>query len=788
MGPPRPSSLRRVVVAVCAALLVAFVACGERAPGPGPRAGLQLGEARYVGSEACRACHAEAFAEWEHSDHAFAMRHPSPESVLGDFAGAVLEEGGEAWRFERRGEEYWIGVSDRGGESADYPVAYTFGRDPLQQFLVPVGRGHFQVPQVAWDSRPKAQGGQRWFHLYPDEAFPPGDPLHWTAPAFNWNRSCAACHSTGLVKGFDAPTASYDTRYAEVHVGCEACHGPASAHLEWAAAEPRAAARVAGKGLVVDLVERGGGGWILDPRTNVPRRSAPLGSQAELDTCARCHSHRIELTPAADAGPPLLDTHLPSVLSTEIYHADGQVREESFEWGSFVQSRMHEAGVRCSDCHHPHSLRLRAEGNDLCNRCHPAERYDTPAHHFHPPGSSGARCVECHMPTTVFMQVDARRDHGLRSPRPDLSLTLGTPNACNACHRGPEEDAAWAARQFFAWWGEGPRRAHPSESLATARAASDGRAELLALALDPSIPPIVRASALADLAARPLDARTLRSALGALGDPEALVRTHAAELLERLPPAERRERGTPLLADPLRAVRLAAARVLAPVAAELGDAQRAAFERVVKELEQRRAALADHAAEHRQWARFELDRGRPAQALEALRLALRVEPNDLPARVELARLLEDQGQHARAEAELRAALEGALPGTPRSIAQRALGLFLVRRARADEGREQLAAAVRSAPDDAQGRYLLGVARASAGDLDGALAELRRAHALAPEDPAILYALATVARDAGLRSEALDAARQLQRLEPHESSYRALLRELEVPDARGDSGD
>ncbi len=111
--------------------------------------------------------------------------------------------------------------------------------------------------------------------------------------------------------------------------------------------------------------------------------------------------------------------------TSPLYHADGQQRDEVYNWGSFLQSKMYASGVTCSDCHDPHSGKLRAEGNALCAACHLPSKYDAAAHHHHKPGSAGAACVACHMPTTTYMVVDPRHDHSLRVPRPDLSVKFG---------------------------------------------------------------------------------------------------------------------------------------------------------------------------------------------------------------------------------------------------------------------------------------------------------------------------------------------------------------------------
>jgi predicted CXXCH cytochrome family protein len=150
--------------------------------------------------------------------------------------------------------------------------------------------------------------------------------------------------------------------------------------------------------------------WEMNPETGIARRAEKLVSN-ELETCAACHSRRKVIAKNPVPGEPYLDSYLPALLEPGLYHADGQIDGEVYEYGSFLQSRVYAAGVTCSNCHDPHSAKLRAAGNALCGQCHMPEKFDVVAHHHHPPGSTGAQCVNCHMPTKSYMVVDARRDH-----------------------------------------------------------------------------------------------------------------------------------------------------------------------------------------------------------------------------------------------------------------------------------------------------------------------------------------------------------------------------------------
>ncbi len=398
-------------------------------------------EAAYVGSQACARCHATETEAWQASQHAVAMQHADERTVLGDFNDASFDFQGVQSRFFRRDGRYFIRTDGPDGQLADFEVKYTFGVAPLQQYLVELPGGRLQAVAVTWDARPREQGGQRWFRQYPDEKIDHADELHWTRRAQNWNFMCADCHSTRVSKGYDVADDSFKTTYAEISVGCEACHGPGSAHVQWAADK----GSEAGKGLTVQFDERRGVAWLRD-EAGRPVRSKPRQTEREIEVCAQCHARRAQIAEGYQPGRPFLDHYLPALLTPTLYHADGQQQDEVFIWGSWMQSRMHAAGVTCSDCHDPHTQQLRAPGNAVCAQCHEPSKYDAAAHHRHEQGSDGAQCANCHMPQGTYMVVDRRRDHSMRVPRPDESVALGVPNACSSCHTDRDAQLGGAMR------------------------------------------------------------------------------------------------------------------------------------------------------------------------------------------------------------------------------------------------------------------------------------------------------------------------------------------------------
>lgn len=593
--------------------------------------------ATHVGAAACAGCHPAQHAAWKGSHHALAMQHADASTVLGDFADARYRHGTVTTTFFRRDGRYFANTDGPDGALADFEIRYTFGVYPLQQYLVELDGGRLQALGIAWDSRPAAAGGQRWFHLHPEETIDHTDELHWTRRSYNWNGMCAECHSTAVRKNFDVAARRFDTRWAEINVGCEACHGPASRHLAWAGGKTEAAAPGT-KGFAFSFDERRGVRWTIEAGQRSATRSVPRNGDKEIEVCARCHARRSLLDEGAAPGSPLMDSHLPVLPAAPLYHPDGQIRDEVFEYGSFVQSRMYQRGVTCSDCHEPHGQALRAPGNGVCLQCHAAAAFDVKAHHFHAPASAGARCTACHMPTTTYMVVHARHDHSIRIPRPDLSARLGTPNACNRCHA--DRDAAWAEAAIRRHRG-GSREPGPhyGETLqAAAQGGAQAGQDLAALSLAPESPAIVRATAALLLADRP-EAVAQTVLPQQLADPSPLVRHAALTGVERLPPAQRWALAGALLRDPVRAVRIEAGRVLAAAAplAPTPDA-RAALDVAVDEYIAAALASAEHPQSHVNLGLLYQSLGEAAKAEASFRQALALDPESVPAWIDLADL------------------------------------------------------------------------------------------------------------------------------------------------------
>jgi nitrate/TMAO reductase-like tetraheme cytochrome c subunit len=321
-------------------------------------ASIQDAEAIFVGTASCRDCHQVEYNRWLGSDHDKAMDVATDDTVRADFNDTEFTYRGVTSRFYRRDGKFFVHTEGPGGEMAEFEVTHVFGHEPLQQYLVPFPGGRLQALSVTWDTE-----NQRWYRQYPDTDIPPDDWLHWSRGAQNWNAMCAECHSTNLQKNYDPATDTYDTTWSDIDVGCEACHGPGSRHVAWAEIAPMARPSLANYGLVVN--------------------TSNLAPQRLVEHCAPCHARRAELGDYDHTGTESLDYMLPSLLREGLYHADGQILDEVYVYGSFLQSKMYARGVTCRDCHDSHSLKLHRAGNELCLQCHEREVYDTYDHHFH---------------------------------------------------------------------------------------------------------------------------------------------------------------------------------------------------------------------------------------------------------------------------------------------------------------------------------------------------------------------------------------------------------------------
>ena len=630
----------------------------------------------FVGRDACIECHKDEAELFTGSHHDLAMDIATDETVLGDFDDVTFEHDGLQNRLFRDGERFMVHTEGPTGEMEDFEVKYVFGVTPLQQYMVEFDRAddmpeseiaRLQVLRISWDTLKK-----RWFYLRPPdvpEKLEPEDPLHWTGVAQRWQTMCADCHSTNLKRNFDTETLRYHTTFSEIDVSCESCHGPGSLHIELANSKSLFWDRNHGYGLA---------------------RLKGDDAEPQLQTCAPCHSRRGVLDPTFKAGEKYHDHFALELLQPATYHDDGQIKDEVYVYGSFIQSKMYHKGIRCTDCHDPHSLKLKKSGNETCTSCHQhaAGKYDVPSHHHHTPGTAGAMCVNCHMPHTTYMEVDPRRDHSLRVPRPDLSVSLGTPNACSGCHirdqlktMDPETKLEFESKEYALWqqaaqqgnetidsaikqtdrwcdeacakWYGSERKTLPhfAEPLAAFRGGDrNAAADLLRVAMgthfgvSPTEPAsaIARATALTELA-NTGDGEVIKVARKLVADEQRdpLLRVAAINAIMPAGPITVKKTLMPLLKSETRLIRNEAARVLlARSYRELNQSERSQVDLALSELEESMMIASDRGGAHMNWAMICEQQGRLDEAVKAYETAIRVEPQMTGPRTNLAALLE----------------------------------------------------------------------------------------------------------------------------------------------------
>lgn len=744
---------------------------GESLPG-GIGARSAAAPAGHVGSKACAGCHERQAKDWASSHHAHAMATATGATVRGDFSGPSVTVSGSKGRFFRDGERYMVETEGRDGKPATFAVSHTFGWEPLQQYLVTFPDGRLQALPWAWDTRPADAGGQRWFHVYGDEPILPSDSRHWTRYQQNWNHMCAECHSTALDKGYDAAADVFRTTWSEISVGCESCHGGGRGHVDWVAAGARPDVPL--KGFAAREARRAAADWTPDPSTGSPRGSVARPSGDEVETCARCHARRGQVGTGWKPGQLLGDTHLPAFLTPDLFEDDGMMRDEVFNDHSFKQSLMYARGVTCGDCHDAHSGKLKAAGAVVCNQCHLAERFEAAIHTGHAPGPKAPDCISCHMPARTYMVVDTRHDHSFRIPRPDISATLGTPNACNDCHA--DRPASWSAEAVERW--HGPRRKGHQTYADAFHASRTGdlsaRERLIRVATDLTAPDVARATAVLSLRSWP-SADSEAVAAAALSSPDPLTRVAALRLQDGQSPDVRWRRGGAALADPVLIVRLAAAMLLADQNPDArAEPERARLRAAFAEYEAAQRLDADRTEGRAAMAVFRLRQGRLAEAEAEYLAALRLEPAAATVSVNLSDLYRQQGREDAAEQVLRAAV---MIAPTSAVAHHALGLSLIRSKRYADALHHLRLATENDLANARFAYVHVVALQSTGQAEPAAQALREAFARHPADADIVAMLLQQTMQAGDAKAAAPLAERLAKLRPDDAAIARLAARL-----------
>jgi len=720
----------------------------------------------FVGAATCIECHKREYDLWKGSHHDLAMDVATDSTVLGDFNNYEFRHRGEVHRFFRKGEKFFVNTEGETGKFEDFEVSYTFGYTPLQQYLVPFEGGRLQCLPIAWDTE---QG--KWFHLgdtvYTDEEVGPGNWLHWTRQAQNWNGMCADCHSTNLKKNYNPVTKTYNTTWTEIDVSCEACHGPSSEHLVWAA-----------------LPE---GSRPADVNTGLIVQTRDLTNEELLNVCARCHSRRAILGDYTDDNSDLLNYMIPMLTAQPLYHVDGQILDEVYEYGSFTQSRMFEQEVMCSDCHDSHSSKTIEPDNRLCLQCHRPDIYDTPKHHFHKmdPGTgderlinrgepeyvegTGAQCVNCHMTGRYYMGNDYRRDHSFRIPRPDLTAKTGAPNACNDCHK--DKSTAWSQSYILKWYGE-RTRPHYGETFAAAEKGDRSViSDLILYSENELFPLMVRATAIRFLG-RFNTRESNRAVERALTDPASLVRHTAVMSCNPENIASYEKLMMPLLNDPVKGIRAEAAIRLSEVREDqLSPAARKARRAALDEYREINLYNADFPGGLFNLGIMYANAGDFPKAEAAYREALGVDDQFYMAKVNLATVSAQQGRHGEAERLLRELLRD---HPDLHELNSSLAMLLAEQGRYEESREFFLKAARLMPEQTRILYNLGLLENTLGNTARAEEYLLSALEREPGNYDYLYAIATFCLEHGIKDKSLKYARQLADRFPSDQAARQLI--------------
>lgn len=689
-------------------------------------------QAQFVGGKECISCHQREYDLWKLSDHDRAMMIANDSTVLGDFYNVEVEFRGKTHKFYKRDGKFFVFTEGVDGKMSEFQITHTFGVRPLQQYLVPFDNGRYQCLPIAWDSEKN-----RWFDMagmvYSEEELKPESWFFWTNQAQNWNGMCAECHSTNLQKNYDLEKYSFNTTWSDINVNCESCHGPGSDHLDWA-----------------KLPE---GSRNYDGNMGLVLRTSGTTSKQYIEACAPCHSRRTSFGPNEHRDPEYYNLHRPMNISPPLYYADGRILDEVYVFASFTQSKMYMNDVKCNDCHDSHSIKFKFEGNALCTQCHRPEEYNTFQHHFHKyanekgepvknkfgemiPVGEGALCKTCHMPGNYYMGIDFRRDHSFRIPRPDLSIKYNLPNACNDCHS--DKSYQWSEDWIKKYYGERKKFTYASVLADGYEHKINADTSLIRLISNDLYPEIVRTTALSYLSSYSNSAAD-SVIIEMLYNIEPLVRERAIEAFNTSDALQLVRIIFPLLNDPIRMVRIAAASKLSVIGREFfTDEQFKKLNEVLDEYLQTLNYTADFPTGKYNLGNFYSNRGEFSKAEKFYLDAIKMDNNFYPAKSNLALHYYNQGKLREAE---KLFLDLIKNHSEYTQGEYYLGLLYAEQKKYKEAAEILEKATLKANVNPRIYYNLGLIYQYLNNNAKAESSLLKANSISPNQFDIIYALA-----------------------------------------------
>ncbi|MDV6034236.1 MAG: hypothetical protein F9B45_29905 [Phycisphaera sp. RhM] len=437
----------------------------------------------YIGAESCQQCHQDYHQSWHASYHRTMTQPITSETAPSAINNQSVVVQGRTYRFHRHNDEFSVELDD--------PVAN--GKRMTRRLVLMTGSHHMHIfwYESGIDKTPAQLpilfliDQQRWIPRQSAFLRPPN--MEKGHELGRWNETCCQCHSTHPRTRPDPDGPTWDTRVSDFGITCEACHGPGEPHVAF------------------HQTDSGDSKPAADPIVN----PLDLPSDTRSDMCGQCHGiMMVNIDDAADQeeffdvgrrfrpGDDLSEAYFLKVVRGSKQHwdsetfgkfnampgkfhghfwPDGEVRVSGRDYTGMIESKCFQQGeLSCMSCHtmHQQDLTLQSDwkddqlkpemrGDAACLQCHPSYKELGTQHTHHPIDSEGSRCMNCHMPHTVYGILKTIRSHTISSPSVATTIDTGRPNACNLCHL--DQTLEQTATHLAAWYGHDKPELAPIE-------------------------------------------------------------------------------------------------------------------------------------------------------------------------------------------------------------------------------------------------------------------------------------------------------------------------------------